>query len=279
MRYSVCNWIYGDEPLEETMRRLSRFGYDGIEIMGEPKKYNPQQVKKLLRKYHLEVTSITSICGWPTTERDLANPDKRIRKRAIAYVRDCLQLASDIGAPFAGVIPLPVGRLRPLKSLQDEWRWAVESVKEIVSYVEDTNVFLALEPLNRYESCLLNNVEQALRFVEEVASNYVKIMLDCFHMSIEEPDIPTALRKAKDYLIYVHLADSNRQGLGRGHTSFLPIIRTLKEIDYQGAIALEVMAPGPNPFKAIKDETSKQTLDSYLEESIALLRLYEKMVS
>lgn len=279
MRYSVCNWIYGDESLEEAMMRFSRFGYDGIEIMGEPKKYDPQQVKELLRKYHLEVTSITSICGWPTTERDLANPDQKIRKRAITYVRDCLQFASDIGAPLIGVVPSPVGRLGPLRSLKDEWRWAVESVKEVVSYVEDTNVLLALEPLNRYESCLLNNVEQALRFVEEVDSNYVKIMLDCFHMSIEESDIPTALRKAKGHLALVHVADSNRQGLGRGQINFLPIMRTLKEIGYQGAITLEIMAPGPDPFKAIKDETSKETLNSYLEESIALLRLYEKMVS
>jgi len=279
MRYSVCNWIYGDEPLEETMMRLSRFGYDGIEIMGEPKKYDPQQVKKLLERYHLEVTSITSTACWPTTERDMANPDPEIRRKAIAYVTNCLRFACEIGAPLIGVLPSPVGRVKPLGSFKKEWQWAVESVKRVVPYAQETGVLLGLEPLNRYESYLLNNVDQALRFIEEVGSNYVRIVLDCFHMSIEESDISTALRKAKDYLILVHVADSNRQGVGRGHTPFLSIMRTLKEIDYEGAITLEVMAPGPDPFRAIKNETSKQTLNFYVRKSIELLRLYEKILS
>ena len=125
---------------------------------------------------------------------------------------------------------------------------------------------------------LLNNVEQALRFIKELDSDYARIVLDCFHMNIEEPDILAALRKAKDYLALVHIADSNRQGLGRGHIDSFSIMRVLKEIGYEGAITLEAMAPGANPFQAIKDKTSKETLDSYLEESIALLRILERVV-
>ena len=279
MRYGVCNWVYGDEPLEKMLERLSRFGYDGIEIIGEPQKYDAHQVRDLLNKYHLEALGITSAAVWPATQRDMANPDPTIREKGVVYVRDCLRFAREVGAPSIGVIPSPVGRVGPVSSFEEEWCLAVESVKKIVPYAEETGVLLVLEPLNRYESCLLNTADQAVQFIEEVGSDYVRMMLDCFHMSIEEADISAALRKAKNYLVLVHVADSNRQGVGRGHTSFVPIMRTLKEIGYEGAVSVEIAAPGPGVYRPIKNETSKEKLDTYLKESIALLRLYEKMAS
>jgi sugar phosphate isomerase/epimerase len=128
-----------------------------------------------------------------------------------------------------------------------------------------------VEPINRYESFLVNTCEQGLRFVREVGSEVVGLHLDTFHMNIEEADPAAAIRSAGDRLWLYHAADSNRQGIGRGHTDFQAQMAALSAIGYAGPIILECTAPGPNPFTPIKDEGSLAWLETYLEESRAWL--------
>ncbi len=288
MKYSVSNWIYGDEPLRETFERLKRYGYDGVELMGEPRLYRGAEIRGLCREFGLQVLSIAGIYPWPTEERDLANPDPEVRGRAVEYLRECVELAVDVGAPLIIVVPSAVAKTSPVghygseeewvAAAAREWNYALESVKTAAAYAEEKGIFLAIEPINRYETFLVNNVDQGLRFVSDVGSRAVKLHLDTFHMNIEEKDPAEAIRKAGELLVNVHIADSNRQAVGYGHTDFGAIVKALKEIDYQGALALEPLPPVPDPYIAARLKRYQHLRDLYAAECIIRLRQYEREV-
>jgi len=130
---------------------------------------------------------------------------------------------------------------------------------------------MAMEVLNRYEAHLLNTAVEAVEFVGDVGSGSLGILLDAYHMNIEEADPAEAIRCAGDRLWLYHAADSNRQGIGRGHTDFQAQMAALSDAGYVGPIILECTAPGPNPFTPIKDESSLDWLETYLRESRAWL--------
>lgn len=272
MKYGVCNWTYGEEPIEKTLDRLSKYGYDGVELIGEPADYDVVSLRGALAEGGLEVLNIGAKCNWPTEERDLANPDPDVRERAVQYYRSCLDLAYAVGSPLCGLIPSAVGRLGPLTSYTQEWTWAVEAAKRVADYAEERGIIVVIEPINRYEAFLVNTAEQAIRFIRDVESVNLALMLDTFHMNIDEADVADAFRESSCLLRHVHFADSNREGLGCGHIQFGEIVRALQDIEYNGAIVIEATAPGPNPFHPIKDELSRYYLEGFTRDSIRLMK-------
>jgi D-psicose/D-tagatose/L-ribulose 3-epimerase len=271
MRFGVCAWIYGDAPLDETMGRIAAAGYDGVEIPGEPDRWPAHEVRRLLARHQLRPMALTASCMFPETPRDLANPDPAIRAAATRYIEACLRFAAEIGAPLVQMLPSGETRLAPQASRDDEWRWSVEAMRTAANTAEQIGVRICVEPLNRYEAYLVTNVEQALAYVAEVDSPWVGITLDAFHANIEEPDLAGAIRAAGRHLWHVHVADTNRQGLGRGHLDLEGMMRALRDIEYAGAVVLEVMPPGPDPFTSIKDGASREILDTYVRDSLARL--------
>jgi sugar phosphate isomerase/epimerase len=157
--------------------------------------------------------------------------------------------------------------VRAVSTVAEERALFVAAVRRIAERAQELNLRLAIEVLNRYEAHLLNMAAEALDFVAEVGADNVGILLDAYHMNIEEPDPVLALRQAGEHLCLYHAADSNRQGIGRGHTDFSAQMSALAEIGYGGPIILECTAPGPDPFTAIKDEDSLNWLETYLRES------------
>lgn len=280
MKYSVSNWIFGKEELTGGFQRLAKFGYDGMELRGEPQLYNAGEIQNLMDRYKIKVLSI---CGmYPGPEkgqlRDLSHPKLDTRKQAINYVKELVDLAKILAAPVVIVTPCPVGKNTPLATADKEWKWAVQSMKEAGSYAGEKGILLAIEPINRYETYLINSLDEALRFVNEVKLNSVKIMADTFHMNIEDADFGRAIRRAGRNLIHVHVADSNRQSPGRGHIDFRQIMIALKEIDYQYSLAMEPLPPLPNPYAVLSERVSKDILDQMVRECIDLFRLYERIL-
>lgn len=278
MKYSVSNWIYGEEPIEKTLKRLSKFGYDGVEVKGAPERYNVGELRNLLSSYDLEVSSICGLWPWDNTDHmksnDLANPDEKVRTKAVKYVKDCLTFGSQLGASCMVVVVGGCGKTMRLH--EKEWEFGVESVRLAGKHAEDVGVTMAIEPINRYELFLLNNVDQGLRFVKDVNMDGVKLMLDTFHMNIEETDPAASIRKAGEYLVHLHVADSNRQSVGRGHTDFKGIVKSLKEINYKGYLAMEPLPPtAANVYDLSQLDPS--LLDLYAEECITQLKFYEKV--
>ena len=120
-----------------------------------------------------------------------------------------------------------------------------------------------MEALNRYESHLLNTAAQAAEFVEQVGMSNVGILLDAYHMNIEEADPAAAIREAGDRLFLLHVADSNREAVGRGHTDFLALMRALRRIEYRGDVVVECTAAGPDPFTPVKGEGWRDEVQRY----------------
>ena len=284
MKFAISNWIYGDESLEVTFQRLERYGYDGIEIRGEPSFYPADEVKALCKKYGITVSSVAGMYEWPNPDRDLANPDPRVRHAAVDYLIGAVEWAAELSAPMVVVVPSAVSKTSPVgvgdspedweQRKQHEWALAVESLQEVSKTAEREGIWLAIEPINRYETFLVNNVEQVQKMIGEINSSTAKILLDTFHMNIEEVDPAEAVKKAGSKLVNVQIADSNRQAVGQGHTNFPSIVHALKEINYQYALTLEPLPPLPNPYFAIRMPGLQGLRDEYAQVCITRLKEY-----
>jgi sugar phosphate isomerase/epimerase len=266
MRYSFRSQVY-QEPLPSSLERLRRFGYDAVEILGEPDRQEIAELRQMLDYYGLRISHVNGDFS-PGRGRDLCSGDAGVRRDTVEYCKRCISLAHEIGAGSVEVRPSPEGKTAPTASLEQEWRWAVEALEELGSFSAPLGVKVAIEPANRYEVYLVNTIDDALRLIQEVGAGNLGILADCFHMNIEEAEIGHALQRAGGTLVNVHIADSNRQPPGRGHTDFLAIVRTLKEIGYTGYLTFE-----PVPVRG--EAPSSDQLDRYYAESIQLMRLYE----
>ncbi len=270
MKYGVCNWIFGGEPLSETAARLASLGYDGVELAGDLDKYKTPEVKAVMGDHGLTVLSITP------ENVDPAHPDKKVWGQAVDYYLRLLDFAAELGAPIV-CCHGAVGRIRAVSNYKEEWAIFVEAVQRIGRRAEALGLLVAIEVLNRYEAHLLNTAQEAVRFVEEVSCDSVGILLDAYHMNIEEADLRSAIFTARDHLVLFHAADSNRQAVGRGHTDFLGLMRTLKGIGYDGSIIVECTASGPDPFTPVKGEGWRDEVNRYVAESIKCLKWYEEI--
>lgn len=282
MKYAINNWVYNDEPLRDTFTRLSKYGYDGVELKGELQLYDIAEVKSLCKEFGLEVCSILGWNIYPIPGRDLASPEETERSAALKYGQECLDFADKVAARIFVVIPAPANRVAPvgnpqgekawMEAAQREWDLAVDSIRKTARYAAKFGIQLAVEPINRYETYLVTTVEDALRFIADVNEENVKINLDCFHMNIDEVDPAAAVRTAGKNLIHMHAADSNRLAPGRGHTDFKTILAALKEIGFSGTFVLEPVPPYPAPGIAISVPEYLPLRDQYAEESIHYLK-------
>jgi sugar phosphate isomerase/epimerase len=266
--YGVCNWIFGAEPLAQTAARLARLGYDGLELMGNLTAYGPREVNSIMADHGLRVISIT-----PANE-DILHPDASIRKRGLDYYFHLLDFAAELGSPIVGCHGA-VGRIRPVTTYAEERALYVDAVRQIGRRAEELGLTIAMEALNRYEAHFLLTAAEAVQFVTEVGSPRVGILLDAYHMNIEEKDLRSAILRAGHLLRHFHVADSNRQGVGRGHTDFIGVFRSLKDVGYAGPIIVESVAPGPDPFTPLKGDDPIGAIETYLTESLRLMKLFE----
>jgi sugar phosphate isomerase/epimerase len=272
MRYGVCTWIFGDQSLSEIAARLASMGYNGVELMGDPTRYHAKDVNAALSEQGLSVLSLTP------ENVDLAHPEEAIRQKALDYYWRLLDLASAVGNPIV-CCHGAVGRIRAVTSYEEERRVFVESVRQVAERAQGAGLRIALEVLNRYEAHLLNTALEAQRFVRDVGMDNVGILLDAYHMNIEEADLRSAILAAHERLLLFHAADSNRQAVGRGHTDFRGILHTLHDIGYDGCIVVECTASGPDPFTPVKGIGWRAEVWKYVAESLQSLRQYELLTS
>ena len=258
--------VFAGEDIELGIARLAKFGYDGVDFVGEPEQQDAKRIKSLLEQYEIEASSI---CAIFSEERDFVSANPEIRKQAIQYVKDCVDFAEAIGAKAISVQASACMKIDAQASEEEEWNWAVEGIREAGLYAQEKNIRLTLEAWNRYETYLLNRVEQALQMVNDIDLPNVGVMADTFHMNIEEVDMADAIRKVGEKLFYVHIADSNRAAPGRGHIDFDPIARALRDIGYCGWVSMELLPAAANPFSGKRQE---EFYDQYSEESIAFLK-------
>lgn len=247
MHLSMHNWMRA-EPVEVTIARLAKYGYESIEIGGEPDKYDTRHVRKLLDEHGLRcwgsVTLMFAGLNFPSA-------DEATRAHTLKYVKDCITMVKELDGEEITIVPGTVGKVNADSTPEKEWQWAVEGLKEAYIHGQREGVRLALEPLNRFETYFISRADQALALAEAVGPD-CGVCLDAFHMNIEEDDMLAAIRRAGRRLVDFHVADNNRLACGMGSLNWAAIVRTLKEIGYDGALTVEFVAPvdrtPANPF-------------------------------
>lgn len=276
-KYSMTQWIVGNEEIEYSFQRLKKNGYDGIELAAEPYTLDPDRMVALLDKYGLECTSL---CGIFPEERDLTSADPEIAANAIQYIRDSVDFAVKVGAPYMIVVPSPVGRtvLPAGCTYEALWENAKQNLRKAADYAASKNIRLAIEAVNRYETFFVNTLEKAYRLVKEIDHSAVGIMADMFHMSLEENNMGKSLRMIADRLMHVHIADNTREAAGLGHTDFKEMFYVLRDIDYQGPLTMEFMPRLANPYDSGNLETKSRLMDQYAEQAIRYMKTLEQSI-
>ncbi|WP_257666376.1 sugar phosphate isomerase/epimerase family protein [Parapedobacter tibetensis] len=247
VKLGVSTWLWTSPfhtgEAAELFRKAAAFGYDTIEIAVEdPKLLDVQAIKQELQKNNLEVV----ICGAFGSTRDLTSDDESLQRNALEYIAECLEITAALGAGFfAGPMYSAVGKARMVSPDQRaiEWQRAVTNLRTVCDMAASKGLDIALEPLNRFESDLVNNVDDVLRLINDIDHPAAKVCLDMFHMNIEEPDPEQAIRKAGDKLIHVQVSENYRGTPGTGNASWDAYYGGLTGIGYTGTVSIESFTP------------------------------------
>jgi sugar phosphate isomerase/epimerase len=238
MHLSTHNWMRA-EPVEDTLRRGKQWGLQSVEISGEPDQYDTKEVRALLKELNMSCWgSVTLTMG----ERNLAAKKEGQRAATVDYMKSVATMVHELNGSELTIVPATVGKITPDGTPEEEWKWVVESLKEVYELTESYGIKIALEPLNRFETYFLNRADQAVALAREVGPN-CGVCLDAFHMNIEEVDFMAAIHTAGDLLFDFHVADNNRMPPGLGQLNWADIINTLATVGYDGALTLEFVAP------------------------------------
>jgi sugar phosphate isomerase/epimerase len=244
------------DDLPNACRRAKSLGFDAVELFPPgPDAVDPETLRNLLADHGLSLAAVGTGAGWVKHKFTLTDPDETIREKALNFVRGTVEFAGALGAPaiigsmqgrWGGSVPKPVA-LRYLGN-------ALYKLDEHAAQFATTVLY---EPLNRYETNLVNTLADGVQLLSGLGVSRVKLLADLYHMNIEEVDIAASLRAAGSFVGHVHFADSNRRAAGFGHTDFAPIVQALREIKYEGYLSAEVL-PLPDSECA-----ARQTIEAY----------------
>lgn len=238
MHLSMHNWMRA-EPIEVTVARLAKYGYESIEISGEPYLYDTKHVRRVLQEHNIRCWgSVTLMLG----DRNLLAKDEAKRASSVQYTKDCVTMVKELNGYELTIVPGTVGKIVAEATPEEEWNWAVESMKEVYDHAMREGVKLAVEPINRFETYFCSRTAQAIALAKATGPE-CGVCLDAFHLNIEEIDPYEAIRSARGLLVDFHVADTNRFACGQGHWDWLKLVGTLKTIGYDGALTVEFVAP------------------------------------
>ena len=224
------------ERWREGLKKTAEAGFTAVELaITDPTRADREAVAEVLKETELRLVSITTGQAAAKEGLSLSSPNEEIRERAVERIKAHMRFAK----PFGAVVI--VGLLR---GADGDRALLVESLKECTAF--DPEVKIAFEPLNRYETRLVNTVAEALELIEEVGTDNLGILFDTFHANIEEQSFSGSIQAAGERLFHVHLADSNRWVPGSGHTPFGEILGALEDIGYRNGMILECF-PKPSP--------------------------------
>jgi D-psicose/D-tagatose/L-ribulose 3-epimerase len=234
---------FGPEHLK-LLARVKESGCDFIELLvPEPGELNLKVTKVALKDHGLGVVLAARV----NLSRDLASADPAAAKAGVAYLETCVETAKALGASivggplygaplvFAGRPPSPVSEAERKRRVDQ----VVKGLNTAGKRAAAAGVTLAVEPLNRFETDIANTTSHGLQLVEAVGLTSVGVMLDTFHMNMEDPDIPAAIRAAGPRLAHFQANENNRGFVGSGHIDWSAVARALRDIGYKGPITLE----------------------------------------
>jgi sugar phosphate isomerase/epimerase len=225
---------------EANVARIASYGYDGVELaIRDPKLVNAGELEAVVKEHGLEVPAIGTGQAWGEEGLSFTSDDPGVRHVAIERVKSHVPLAQRFGATI--ILGLIRGITPSGQTHEQSMAYLVEALQECSAVAATEGVRFALEPLNRYETDLIHTVEEGLALIHRVGAENFGLLLDTFHMNIEEPSIEASIRACGDRIFHFHVADSNRWHPGAGHLDFGSILSALRETGYGDYVSGEFM--------------------------------------
>ncbi|HAG68416.1 MAG TPA: dolichol monophosphate mannose synthase [Lachnospiraceae bacterium] len=263
------------------IKRVKDLGFDILEISCAMLKDISDAEITEMRKM-AEDAGITLTAGYgPAASENIASADPAVRAYAVRFYTDILKKLEklDIHTIGGGIYSYwPVDYTKPIDK-EGDWARSVSGVREVGRIAAECGVDYCLEVLNRFEGYILNTCDECRRFVEEVDVPAVKIMLDTFHMNIEEDDMPSAIRLAGKQLGHFHVGENNRRLPGKGGLDWYGIGKALRDIGYQGNVVMEPFVQQGGGigsdikiWRDLSHNASQERLDEDARQSVEYLR-------
>lgn len=246
-RFAICNETFGDWPLDKALQTAVQLGYTGWEVAPFMLNTDARLITTSERKAYRESVEAAGLqiigLHWllaKTTGFHLTTDDNAVRTQTAAYFRELIRLCSDLGGSVM-VLGSPLQRNRtPELSLERAHENAAELLQSLHDDLEKANVRIALEPLGPEEGNFLNTADEARLLKQRIASDRVGLHLDVKAMSSEPKPVVDIIREHADWMLHFHANDPNRRGPGMGEVDFEPILKTLRDVNYDGWISVEV---------------------------------------
>ena len=243
MQFGVNTWVWtaplSDDDLLTLAPRVAEAGFDMIELPIEvPNGFDYGRAAELIREHGLAASAVVVM----SPDRDLIHPEEATRANAAAYIRHCVDAAHTLGAThLGGPMYSAVGRVWQMSADERERDTAtlVQQLRDLAEYAGERGVVLCIEPLNRFETSFLNLTAQAVEVIDRVGHPACRILLDTFHMNIEERSLGDAIRLAGHRLRHVHACENDRGAPGTGHVPWQDVAAALREIGYDGPVVIE----------------------------------------
>jgi sugar phosphate isomerase/epimerase len=246
-------FVFWDD-LPAACRQAQELAFDAVEVFPPgPEAVNPDSLRKLLEAHGLALAAVGTGAGWVKGRLHLTLPDPAARQKARAFIRSIVDLAGPLGAP--AIIGSMQGRSGDGVDQATAIGYLSEALEDLGEHARQYRVPLVYEPLNRYETNLVNTVESGVRLLKGLSTKNVVLLADLFHMNIEEASLPEAIRLGREYIGHVHFVDSNRRPAGLGHLDYGPIVAAFEEIGYDGFASAEAL-PYPDSNSAAR-QTAK----------------------
>lgn len=263
------------------INRVKKLGFDCLEVeAGSLLEMKEEERKRIRDTAEREGIELTYCIGLPP-KYDVASENAEVRKVGIAYLNRLFSMIHSMGGGMLGGI---IYSCWPFAGASWEYKKAarqrsIDSVREAAKTAEEFRITCCLEVVNRFEQCILNTAQEGVDFVNEVGSEYVKLLLDTFHMNIEEDSIGDAIRLADGKIGHFHIGECNRKVPGKGHMPWKEIFSALKDINYQEKIVMEpFVKPGGQVgsdikmYRDLSAGATEEQMDMAAGEALAFIR-------
>jgi D-psicose/D-tagatose/L-ribulose 3-epimerase len=272
----IALWMKAwEDDVVPYIERAASLDFDGVELslLGMTEA-NVARLRATLEHLSLHVTCTTGL----SPDTDVTSDDPVVRQAGLDYLAWAIRVTADLGSPLlTGVLYAPWGK-RVAERRATRWDRAVTALKHVAPLAADRGVTLGIEAINRYETDLVNTAAQAVGMAEDVDEPNVGVLLDTYHMSIEEKDVSRALHDSRHKLVHLHCAENDRGAPGTGQLAWEAITDTLKTMRYDRWVTLEMfvqadvrVSPDLGVWRAIEPEPTAAARDglAFLKERLA----------
>ena len=239
------------EPIEKTLERLQGQGYDAVEMFGEPKKMGMKKLRDIFDSFNFHVCGVTGMWGSISEDgwkRKVLSADRSITKHTEEYVMDCIKMCQSVGGNEMNICLFADNDMaafdRNHGTLSSDKKdtviqKAIPLLHTLSRYAKDYGVHILVEPLNRYNTPYCSSAKDAFVIANKVNHENFGILLDTFHMNIEEASMTQTIEDSQYLLKHMHVSDNNRKMPGLGHIDFGEIINSLNRVKFEGILSFE----------------------------------------